>query len=143
MKSKITLLLSIILLHSGCSSGENPYQSPLENSDTIRINNTLFFEGPDDNYQLLSASIEGNNLNLTIVYGGGCGEVFYDLLASDVYLDGDATETNVRLAFDDKDACEAGLELTLSFDLSQIQRANTDKVIIYLNKWDQRIEYNY
>ena len=89
------------------------------------------------------ASIADNNLNITIGYGGGCGNIYYDLVTGTDYLETNPTQKNIRLAFDDKDNCEAGIELKLSFNLTQIQISSTNRIIINLNKWEDPIEYNY
>lgn len=133
----------IIGIVTSCDNDDDNLKSPLNNSNDIRIDNTLFLNGPSDDYDIIRATIAGNTLNLTIGYGGGCGEVYYDLVTANYYLDTNPIQKNIRLSFDDQDHCEAGVALELSFNLSQIQLSNTDRIIIHLDKWDNQIEYSY
>lgn len=143
MKFKITLLALITVLMISCSNDDDGPDSPLENSTTIRVDDDLFSNAPDDDLWITAATITGNMLNITIDYGGGCGEVFYDLVTDDNYTATDPIQKNIRLAFDDKDNCEASVELQLSFDLTAIQLSSTDSLLINLDGWAEQIEYPY
>lgn len=141
MKSKITFLIFIAVFIISCNNDNISYS--LENFDVIRVEDDLFTNAPNDNFEIVNASINGNKLNITIEYAGGCGNIYYDLVTGSDYLETIPLQKNIRLAFDDKDNCEASIELELSFDLKQIQVPNTNRVIINLDKWVDQIEYNY
>ena len=128
---------------NSCNNDDDNARSPLENSNIIRVEDDLFSNAPNDDFEIITATITDNNLDLTILYGGGCGNIFYDLVTGSDYLETNPIQKNIRLAFDDKDNCEAGIELELSFDLTQIQISNTDRIIINLDRWESQIEYNY
>lgn len=140
---KIIVLIFIVAIITSCDNDDDNFNSPLENSDTIRIDDDLFLNAPNDDFQIISATISNNNLNLIIAYGGGCGEVYYDLVTANNYINTNPIQKNIRLAFNDQDNCEAGIELELSFDLTQVQISSTDRIIINLDKWEDQIEYNY
>lgn len=142
MKFKITFLIFIITFTISCNSNDN-INNYLENSDVIRVNTDLFINSPNDDFEIINASISNNNLNLTIEYSGGCGNIYYDLVTSDDYLETNPIQKNIRLAFDDKDNCEAGVEVKLSFDLTQIQVSDSNLIILNLDKWESQIEYSY
>lgn len=142
MKFKMIFPIFINAVLISCNSDDNA-NNLQENSDVIRVQDNLFLNAPNDDFEIIDASITDNNLNLTIVYGGGCGNIYYDLLTEHDYLDTTLIEKNIRLAFDDKDNCEAALELKLSFNLTQIQAPNTNKIILNLSKWAEQIEYSY
>ena len=142
MKSKITFLIFITAFIISCNSDDNT-SSSLENFDFIRVEDDLFLNAPNDDFEIINAVISNNKLNLTIFYGGGCGNIYYDLVTENDYLDTNPIQKNIRLAFDDKDNCEAGIELELSFDLTQVQISNTDRIILNLDRWENQIEYNY
>lgn len=142
MKSKIIFLIFISAVMISCNNDDNPDNS-LKNSDLIRVDNKLFLNAPNDEFEIVTATISNNKLNLTIFYGGGCGNIYYDLVTVDDYIDTNPIQKNIRLAFDDEDNCEAGIELELSFDLTQIQISSTDRIILNLNRWGNQIEYNY
>jgi len=143
MKFKIIFLIFIIAILNSCNNDDDNARSPLENSNIIRVEDDLFSNAPNDDFEIITATITDNNLDLTILYGGGCGNIFYDLVTGSDYLETNPIQKNIRLAFDDKDNCEAGIELELSFDLTQIQISNTDRIIINLDRWESQIEYNY
>lgn len=127
----------------GCNSDDDNVSSSLENSNVILVDDDLFLNAPNDKFEIIVASISDNNLNITLFYGGGCGNIYYDLVTGNDYLETTPIQKNIRIAFDDKDNCEAGIELELSFDLTQIQVSNTDRIIINLDNWEDQIEYNY
>lgn len=143
MKFKIVCLLLVIFIMIDCKNDDNTMSSILINSNEIRVNDDLFLNAPNDDFEIITATITGNNINLTIVYGGGCNNIYYDLLTSKDYIETNPIQKNMRLAFDDKDNCEAAVELELSFDLTQIQVSSTDKIIINLDGWYDQIDYNY
>ena len=127
----------------GCNSDDDNVSSSLENSNVILVDDDLFLNAPNDEFEIIVASISDNNLNITLFYGGGCGNIYYDLVTGNDYLETTPIQKNIRIAFDDKDNCEAGIELKLSFNLTQIQISSTNRIIINLNKWEDPIEYNY
>jgi hypothetical protein len=126
-----------------CTNDDDNSSSLLESLDVIRVEENLFVNAPNDGFEIINASISDNNLNITIVYGGGCGNIYYDLVTGNDYLETIPIQKNIRLAFDDKDNCEAGIELELSFDITQIQLSSTDSIILNLDKWEDQIEYSY
>jgi hypothetical protein len=126
-----------------CNNDDDNSSSLLESLDVIRVEENLFVNAPNDGFEIINASISDNNLNITIVYGGGCGNIYYDLVTGNDYLETIPIQKNIRLAFDDKDNCEAGIELELSFDITQIQLSSTDSIILNLDKWEDQIEYSY
>lgn len=143
MKSKITFLIFITAFMIGCNSDDDNVRSSLGNSNVILVDEDLFLNAPNDEFEIIVASISDNNLNITLFYGGGCGNIYYDLVTGNDYLETTPIQKNIRIAFDDKDNCEAGIELELSFDLTQIQVSNTDRIILNLDNWEDQIEYNY
>ncbi|MFY0631747.1 MAG: hypothetical protein JXR05_15385 [Flavobacteriaceae bacterium] len=142
MKSKIIFLIFITVVMISCDN-DDKLNSPLINSDIIRVEEDLFLNAPNDDFEIITATISNNKLNLTILYGGGCGNIYYDLVTGNDYMGTNPIQKNIRLAFDDEDNCEAGIELELSFDLTQIQVSSTDRIIINLDRWEDQIEYSY
>ncbi|PKG42701.1 hypothetical protein CXF67_08875 [Psychroflexus sp. MES1-P1E] len=143
MKFKITFLIFITVIMVGCNNDDDTVKSSLENSNKIRVDEDLFSTAPNDDFEIITTTITDNNLNLTIHYGGGCGNIYYDLISGNDYTETEPIQRNIRLAFDDKDNCEAGIEIDLSFDLTQIQISSTDRIFINLDRWENQIEYNY
>ena len=142
MKYKIALLTLVTVIMMGCNDGGIP-GTPLENSTTIRVDDDLFSNAPNDDVEITQATLAGDSLTLTIYYGGGCGDIYYDLIGETNYQTTNPIQRNIRLAFDDKDNCEALVELALSFDLTPIQVTNSDTIILNLAGWANPIEYIY
>lgn len=142
MKLRFIVLLFLAAVTAACNT-DGDTNNVLENSDSIRVDEDLFSNAPRDGFEVMRATIAGNNLNITIGYGGGCGDVYYDLVAAEGYLDADPIQKNIRLAFDDQDNCEAGIERRLSFDLTQLQIPSTNTIMLNLDGWDDQIEYTY
>ena len=140
MKPSIALLLFIAFILSNCSNDDI---TNLTNSNEIIVNDDLYSNAPNDNYQIIQANIVDNSLNVKIEYGGGCGTVNYDLLTPVDYEDTDPVQKNIRLAFHDDDNCEALIELELFFDIAPIQISGNDRIIINLDRWGNQIEYIY
>ena len=103
MKFKIPFLIFITFIVISCDNDNNNLRNSLENSDRIRVEDDLFSNAPNDDFEIIMASIADNNLNITIGYGGGCGNIYYDLVTGTDYLETNPTQKNIRLAFDDKD----------------------------------------
>ncbi|MEM6723608.1 MAG: hypothetical protein AAF598_06190 [Bacteroidota bacterium] len=118
--------------------------SLLTNSTIIRVDDALFTDAPDDAFEISQASIENDRLDLTILYGGGCSTIAYDLVApTDVDETTNPIERVVRLAFFDEDNCEALIELMLSFDITPLQTSTADSLQINLEGWNVPLIYQY
>ena len=64
MKSKITFLIFITAFMIGCNSDDDNVSSSLENSNVILVEDDLFLNAPNDEFEIIAASISDNNLNL-------------------------------------------------------------------------------
>jgi len=143
MRFTITLLTIATVIIISCNNDDDNPRNILDNSSIIRVDDDLFLNAPNNALEITSATITDNNLNLTIDYGGGCGDVYYDLVAETTYLETNPIQKNIRLAFYEEDFCEAIVELELSFNLTPIQLSSTDTILINLDGWEGQIEYNY
>jgi len=142
MKSQVLHFLFLIFAISSCNNNDDNFVQ-LTNSNEIRVNDNLYSAAPNDDFEIIQANVVNDNLNVTILYGGGCGNVIYDLIAPSDFIGSNPLEKNMRLAFSDKDNCEALIELELSFSIEQIQVTESDQIIINLERWENQIEYNY
>jgi hypothetical protein len=79
---------------------------------------------PSDPVTIHAVEVKGDSLELTVSYGGGCGDHSFMLLADAAWMESYPVQTGVRLAHDAKgDACEALLTRVLRFDLSPLKAA--------------------
>ena len=142
MKLKITSLFLFVVMLLSCNN-DNNFGRELTNSNTVIINDNLFANVFDNELEIRLANITQNNLNITIDYGGGCGEIFYDLVTDNAYEESNPPRKILKLAFEDNDNCEALIELNLSFDLSPLKISDSNRIIIILEGWSSQLEYNY
>ena len=66
MKFKIPFLIFITFIVISCDNDNNDLRNSLENSDRIRVEDDLFSNAPNDDFEIIMASIAANNLNITI-----------------------------------------------------------------------------
>lgn len=136
------VVLSFIATLS-CNVEDQPEQSLLKSSTKIIVDNDLYFNAPDDANQIINAVVKDDFLNITLQYGGGCGNIYYDLVSTDEYLATEPVQKKLRLAFKDDDNCEAGMEVTLSFNIKEIQRPQENTIILNLQGWEKPLAYIY
>lgn len=79
---------------------------------------------PADAVTIVSATIDGDTLNLTVSYGGGCSDHAFGMLAATAWMESYPVQVGMRLAHDAHgDACKALLARTLRFDLTPLKAA--------------------
>ena len=77
---------------------------------------------PMDDYDLGSAEILGDDLLLTVSYGGGCEAHQFQLCWADTFAESDPVQTGMTLIHDGNgDACEAYATEDLVFDLTPLK----------------------
>lgn len=129
MKSIIFFFLPFLLLH--CNKNELPVNS---NCDKVTVvSDSRFENAPRDDFDFVSAEIEGDCLEVAVRYGGGCGGAKFELIGNNVLKESLPLQRFVVISFDDKDNCEALIIKTLSFDLTPLQVGNTNEVAIRIN----------
>ncbi|HAA15449.1 MAG TPA: hypothetical protein DCE41_28610 [Cytophagales bacterium] len=78
--------------------------------------------GVSDEYELENAEVEGDTIFLNVWYGGGCGEVSFTLLLDELVTSDTSSLPTLAslLMLDDRDDCEAGINESLPFPLSEL-----------------------
>jgi hypothetical protein len=103
-----------------------------------------------DPYEFIEMHVDGDRLDVTVRYGGGCREHEFALLVNPAFLESYPVQMRGVLAHDAKaDPCRALIQKTLQFDLSPLKRAyraayQTDTVRIHLHVagWPQVVDYS-
>ncbi|MDN5214654.1 hypothetical protein QQ020_21420 [Fulvivirgaceae bacterium BMA12] len=97
-----------------------------------------------------NATVEQNQLKLTIRYGGGCGTVENKLLTCGYFMESNPVQLAVALSHKDNDPCKALVKKQLDFDLSpladlyNINYVEQDRVIILrLSGYDEALRYKF
>jgi len=72
-------------------------------------------------YELVDASADGDRLTLSVRYGGGCGEHFFQMFMSpSVFMESEPVQANLYLQHVTVDFCLAYLSGSVSFDLTPV-----------------------
>ena len=75
-----------------------------------------------DPVTIQSAEVDGDSLELSVSFGGGCREHDFGLVTNGVFAESYPVQTWVKLAHDaNGDMCRAMLARTLRFDLSPLK----------------------
>ncbi|MEL7530206.1 MAG: hypothetical protein AAFN10_02800 [Bacteroidota bacterium] len=108
----------------------------------IRSNNKYDYTNSDD-FELVEARIEDDCLLITVRYGGGCGEVDFDLIAIEGETLSLPPQIPMRLVLDDNDNCEALITDEIGFDVSEIKNSGSGTHMFKLEGLSEMIEYSY
>lgn len=122
MKS-IVILLAVGLFFScgtkkiaGDGTGQTLKTKPMTASSTVGA-----FPDKNDQTNIQSAKIEGNNLILEVSYGGGCEEHDFSLVGSEMISKSLPPIRAVKLIHNARqDKCKALIMKTLTFDISNL-----------------------
>ncbi len=139
MKKVASLILLLVYILS-CDSVN---QEESNCNEEILIDSNLFANAPDDSFSFKSVEINQNCLTLSVEYGGGCGDVEFKLIDSDLVMESTPPQRNIRLSLNDRDYCKAMITKKLFFDLTPIQVVEGGKIILHLTDWEEQILYNY
>ena len=103
-----------------------------------------------DPYSVLSAKIIGNELWLSVSYGGGCKEHQFDLLFNQAYPESvnEYGETsryiNLTLKHNgNNDMCRSIVQQNIRFNLKRIQDSGSHEMEISVTGWEQSMKYEY
>ena len=110
------------------------------------VSDTNYKNAKDESdFRIKDVSIAGNCMKITYSYGGGCGKIETELVASENHINNtmELPTRKLKLSIDDKDNCEALITTTEEFDISALQNSNGSNTTIELYKWDSLIQYSY
>ena len=136
-------MLSIFILALLSCKDKSVNSETLSCDQVIISDDSLYEHSPNDSYEFKNVEIIHNCLNITIEYGGGCGEVEFNLIDSELVMESYPPQRNIKLSFKDEDYCKALIRKQVSFDLTPIQIIGINKVILHLDNWEKAISYTY
>lgn len=136
---------SILLILLGClfclSCAKNKVVYP--QCQPIAVDRSLFFSSQGDDFDFEEVNIEGDCLEITIRYGGGCGSIIASLIDSGDIRDSQPLMRNLRLVLADRDPCEASVTKKFSYDLTRIREPDQNIIRLDLLGWPIPIYYDY
>ncbi len=138
---KSTLLLTIIacVLFS-CACKKDPTIVSNICDKQIIIDSKLYNNGDNDPLTIKDIKLDGDCLDITYSYGGGCADVQFNLVCDGAIMESMPLQTNVRVNFRDKDNCKALITTTESIDLTPLKKLGTP-ISFKLKGWETRILY--
>ncbi len=141
---KFLLISFVILGVLGCE--DDPVIPIPDICKRINYSDELFGNEPSqgDPFIFERVSVEEDELYVTVSYGGGCGEVDFELygVLSPILIY--PPQVNVRLVFDDRDFCEALITKDLCFDLIPIsERSDSGIVNLNIMGYDSLLTYRW
>ncbi len=138
---KYFLLFILVLAFISSCNSVSPEQ--LNCDKKIIVDNILFENAPNDSSDFDNVEIVKNCLKITVFYSGGCGNVEFNLVASEMIMESYPPQMNIRLSLKDEDHCKAYIMKEISFDLSPIHTLVSNQVILHLENWDEVILYRF
>lgn len=126
----------------------DPVDIPL--TGTVVIGEAADSFGNDD-FALNSAMIDGDTLQISVSYSGGCKAHKFTLTVSDQFLESFPVQLNVSLAHNAMgDTCEAYPTENYNFDLTPIKtmyqnayRQDTGTIVLNLKDSPQELRYTF
>ena len=112
MKRLLILVLPLMGLFA-CQEVVNP-----DGCEAMIRSNLKYQNAKSDDFDLVEARIEDDCLLITVRYGGGCGEVDFDLIANEGESLSLPPQIQMRLVLDDNDNCKV-VKSTMNDNLLQ------------------------
>ncbi len=136
------IIFGFCLLFTSCDKKDDDHKSVMC-SPTI-IDNTVYLNAESDPLSLLNTelTIEGC-LKVSIQYGGGCSDVFLNLVDSGDVLETQPPQRNLRFIFEDDDQCEALILKDYYFNVEVLKVEGSDEVLLNLQGFDTPLLYDY
>jgi len=141
MKNWILICLAIGICFS-CEKDNIDTSSAICDQKLI-IDSNLFDSAPNDDFTFNSVKIEGDCMNISFSYGGGCEDTKVKLIDSDSEGFSLPPTRFLRLSLDDGDNCEAWVTEEISFDLTPVKRGDSRILTFDLKNWDGLLTYEF
>lgn len=116
--------------------GETPdsLKCKLPVQDEDRFNN-----GSSDPFTLIGAKINGNNLEVEVEYGGGCGGAEFELVWNGALMKSMPPKVAMVVLLKDEDYCKALVRKTICFDIHKIYNG---EFVLMLKGYDGELRYS-
>ncbi len=97
-----------------------------------------------DYFNIISASISGNCLNIEVGSSGCSGESWrWELVDSEGIMESYPVQRNIRLILENQEMCQAVFTQYLSFDLNPIRIDDYGEIVLNMEGIDQSLVYTY
>lgn len=151
IKKGLLFLAILSLVFSACRSGQKATGSENESQTSLKtdcapllLSEVPFHELESDYFELLSARIEDDCLQLIVSYSGGCGSVDFSLYRTQQIMKSMPPQTNIFLSLTDNDPCRELIQDTLWFDLRPYTSyAGSGGIVLKLQQQDEGLLYKH
>ena len=136
-------LIAIILLLGLATNCDSVNLKQSDCDAEIIVDNNLFTNAPNDSFNFVDIEIIQNCLKFTIEYGGGCGDIELKLISSEMVMESNPPQIDVRFSLKDEDNCKANIRKEILFNLTPIHELINNQVILNIKNWDEAILYSF
>lgn len=162
MRHKSTPLIGIIpffiivLAITGCQNDckVDPVKVIWSSKDdacvSVTVDPSAYSDFMTDSFILEEVQINGDSLKIKVQYGGGCGEAAFGLLTDAYFMESHPVQLNLRLVLKNMDPCDAIVQRSLCFDLSELSEIFNSyyqsvggTIILHLKDYESPIPYNF
>ncbi|PQJ80025.1 hypothetical protein [Polaribacter porphyrae] len=137
LKNLLILIASVFLFIS-CDEKDDAI---ISEDESVIINNDLYKETLTNNYTITDVKLNENTLTIKISSSGCDGNSWKALLVdANEILESNPVQRNIKLSFNNKEACLAVFEKEFTFDISILKKGFSE-VNLNLEGWNSQINY--
>lgn len=145
MNNLMILLLIISISFISCDNDDEQTNINETNCGQFAIvDNDLFESEPNANFQILSAAINNDCLELNVSSGGCSGETWtVELYDSENIAESLPVQRFLRLDMINLEVCNAIVNQIYTFDLTPIQTEQESEILLNIEGWEDLVLYEY
>jgi len=117
--------------------------TPQNTCNDVIVSSEQYNNSQTDDFTLTDVVSENECLKISLRYGGGCKEVTASLIDSEDVIETDPIQRNLKIVFADDDECEALVEKSFYFEISNLQINNEKEVLLNFEGSSLTFLYEY
>ena len=137
--NRLVLMLSGCFVCLSCTSNDDINLK----CEPVTINEASFTNAHADDFDFVDIGVNGDCMEITIRYGGGCGTIQPKLIDAGIVMYSNPPQRNIKLAFQDNDPCEAVMSKILYYDIRPIRVDGTSTIHLNVVGWPEPVLYEY
>ena len=118
---------------------------PITDCDSFAFVDDSQYDNADSAFfEIISASIEGDCLNIEISSSGCSGETWVmELFSNTIINESLPIQRGIRLVLTNNEACLAVFSKEMSFDLTNLQVEGENEIVFNLEEYSGELNYSY
>ncbi|WP_299243300.1 hypothetical protein [uncultured Aquimarina sp.] len=142
MKHTILIILIVSFGFLSCNNDDENINPSSCEFETL-ISSEQFIDAPNDQLTINNLVINDNCLTINFGSSGCSGDTWeLKLIDSNVILESDPPQRNLRLSLKNEELCDAFITQELSFDISNL-KVEGNQVMLNISNSDDSILYEY